>query len=105
MRTARQAPRGRLADSGLAPLVAICAGRYEDLLAEDLWLRTQTDFATMSADAVAVIARGSGHFVMEENPDVVVTAVEAVVTAAASDEPLPKCPALFADLRAECPRG
>ena len=91
-------------DFGDLPLVAIRAERYEDVLAEDLWRRTQADLATLSTDGVAVVARGSGHFVMEENPGVVVAAIEAVVTAARSDEPLPKCPALFADLRAECPR-
>jgi len=95
----------RARDLGDLPLVAIRAERYEDVLAEDLWRRTQADLATLSTDGAAVIARGSGHFVMEENPDVVVTAVEAVVTAARSDEPLPKCPALFADVPAEFPRG
>jgi pimeloyl-ACP methyl ester carboxylesterase len=93
----------RARDFGDLPLVAIRAERYEDVLAEELWRRTQADLATLSTNGVAVIARGSGHFVMNDNPGVVVAAVEAVVRAARSDQPLLKCPALFADVAAECP--
>jgi pimeloyl-ACP methyl ester carboxylesterase len=90
-------------DYGDVPLVVIRAERYEDVLDEALWRDTQGDLATMSTNAIYVEALGSGHFVMEDDPDVVVAAVAAVVEAARSDTHLPPCEDFVATLRARCP--
>jgi pimeloyl-ACP methyl ester carboxylesterase len=87
------------------PLIAIRAERYDDVLDEDLWVETQADLATLSSNAVHVVALGSGHFVMDagNNPEVVLAAVDAVVASARSGDPLPACAAFAADLEATCP--
>lgn len=87
---------------GDLPLVAIRAERYEDVLSETLWMRTQADLATLSSGGLQVVALDSGHFVMDDNAPVVVAAAEAVVEAARSGERLPPCEELFADLAADC---
>jgi alpha/beta hydrolase fold len=92
-------------DYGDVPMIAIRAERYEDVLDEDLWKETQADLATLSSNAVHVVALGSGHFVMDpgNNPEVVLAAVDSVVTSARSGDPLPACTGFVADLEATCP--
>jgi pimeloyl-ACP methyl ester carboxylesterase len=89
-------------DHGDVPLVVIRAERYEDVLNEALWRETQADLATLSSNALYVEAVGSGHFVMEDNPDVAVAAVRAVVDAARADASLPSCKNVVVMLRARC---
>jgi hypothetical protein len=102
-----QATAAMLQDSarnyGDLPLVAIRAERYEDVLAESLWVRTQADLATLSSRGLQVVALDSGHLVMDDNASVVIAAVDAVVEASRSGEPLAPCEELFADLEADCP--
>jgi pimeloyl-ACP methyl ester carboxylesterase len=93
----------RARDYGDIPLVSIRADRYDDVLAEELWVRTQADLATLSSDGVHVVALGSGHFVMDDNPETVIAAVAAVVASARSGDPLPACEQLISDLEASCP--
>jgi hypothetical protein len=92
-------------DYGDVPMIAIRAERYEDVLDEDLWMDTQADLATLSSNAVHVVALGSGHFVMDpgNNPEVVVAAVDVVVASARSGDPLPACAGFAADHEATCP--
>jgi pimeloyl-ACP methyl ester carboxylesterase len=89
-------------DLGDLPLVVVQAGTYEDVLAVGLWNRTQADLATLSTDAVHIQATG-GHFVMNDDPKVIVAAVRAVVDAARSGERLPPCAELVAGTDATCP--
>jgi pimeloyl-ACP methyl ester carboxylesterase len=87
---------------GDLPLVVVQAGTYEDVLSVRLWNRTQADLATLSKDAVHVQATG-GHFVMNDDPQVIVAAVRAVVEAARMGEQLPACSDLVAGTDATCP--
>jgi pimeloyl-ACP methyl ester carboxylesterase len=87
---------------GSKPLVVIRAETYDDVLSEALWRRTQADLATLSHDGMEIEALDSGHFVMDDNPDVVVASVRAVVTAATSAAPLADCGQIVAGLDARC---
>ena len=89
-------------DYGDLPLGVIQAGEYEDVLSVPLWNRTQADLATLSTDAVHVQATG-GHFVMNDDPQVILAVVRAVVEAARSGQPLPACPQVVAGTDATCP--
>jgi hypothetical protein len=70
---------------------------------EDEWLatvprlaaRAQARLAGLSTDGIHVVALGSGHFVHEEEPDVVTRAIRLVVDAARSGEALPPCERAF----------
>jgi len=88
---------------GPMPLIVIRADRYEDVLHEALWRRTQADLATISDDGVFAIARDSGHFLLLDAPGVVGTAVTAVVTAIDTGAPLPGCREVFAGMDVRCP--
>ena len=87
--------------------MVVQAERYDDVLDENLWRRTQTDLASLSTDSLLVIASGSGHMVMDPppdgNPQVLLAAVDAAVDAARSGEPLPACSAFIVELDAACP--
>ena len=87
---------------GDLPLVVVQAGTYQDVLSVRLWNRTQADLATLSTDAVHVQATG-GHFVMNDDPQVIIAAVRAVVEAARTGEQLPACTDLVAGTDATCP--
>lgn len=89
-------------DLGDLPLVVVQAGTYEDVLSVGLWNRTQADLATSSTDAVHIQATG-GHFVMNDDPQVIIAAVRAVVDAARTGEQLPACSDLVAGTDATCP--
>jgi pimeloyl-ACP methyl ester carboxylesterase len=100
---ATEAALRRARHYGAMPLVAIRSEKYEDVLDEDLWIETQADLATLSTNALHVVALGSGHDVMEDNPAVVLAAVEAVVDAARSGRALPPCSGFVMDLEGGCP--
>jgi pimeloyl-ACP methyl ester carboxylesterase len=89
-------------DYGNLPLVVVQAGTYEDVLSVALWNRTQADLATLSSDAVHVQATG-GHFVMNDDPRVILAATRAAVDSARSGGALPACPQLVAGTDATCP--
>jgi pimeloyl-ACP methyl ester carboxylesterase len=89
-------------DYGEVPLVIVKAGRYEDVLTVALWDRTQADLATLSSNSVLVQARG-GHFVMNDDPQVLLAAIRAVVSSARTGEPLPECVELVAGTDGDCP--
>ena len=98
----RRALRTTARDYGEMPLVIVKAGRYEDVLTVALWDRTQADLATLSSNSDLVQARG-GHFVMNDDPQVVLAAIRAVVSSARTDEPLPDCVELVAGTDGDCP--
>jgi pimeloyl-ACP methyl ester carboxylesterase len=95
----------RARDFGAMPLIVIRAERYDDVLSRALWLRTQADLATMSSDSIEVEALGSGHFVMDDKPAVVVTAAAAMVAALDAGAGLASCAEIFGAVDARCLQG
>ena len=89
-------------DFGDLPLAVVKAGRYEDVLTTRLWGRTQADLATLSSNSVFVQATG-GHFVMNDDPAVLVAAVKAVVESARSGEPIASCKQVIEGTDGICP--
>jgi pimeloyl-ACP methyl ester carboxylesterase len=98
----RRALRTTARDYGDMPLAVVKAGTYEDVLAVALWNRTQADLATLSSNAVLIQAEG-GHFVMNDDPNVVLAAIRAVVSSARSGAPLPPCGEIVAGTDGRCP--
>ncbi|MDP9184604.1 MAG: alpha/beta hydrolase [Actinomycetota bacterium] len=94
--------RAKARDFGSMPLIVIRAETYDDVLSESLWRRTQADLATLSTDGIEIEASHSGHFVQDDNPDVVVGAVRAVVDAARAGAPLAACADIIAGLDVRC---
>jgi hypothetical protein len=87
------------------PLIVIRAERYDDVLSPALWRRTQADLATLSSDSIEIEALGSGHFVMDDNPPVVMTASDAVVEAVRAGGALASCAEIFGAVGARCLQG
>ena len=93
---------GDLAD---IPLIVVTAG-----IIEDEWLatvpmlaaRAQARLAGLSSNAIQVVARDSGHFVHRDAPDVVLAAIDAVVSAARSVSALTPCAEAFGSTGAIC---
>jgi pimeloyl-ACP methyl ester carboxylesterase len=87
------------------PLVVVTAG-----IIEDEWLatvpvlaaRAQARLARLSPNAYQVVAPDSGHFVHRDAPDVVLAAIETVVSAARSGSPLLPCAVTFVRKGAIC---
>ena len=98
----RRALRETARDYGAMPLAIVKAGRYEDVLTTALWDRTQADLATLSSNSVLVQAQG-GHFVMNDDPKLLLAAIRAVVSSARTGEPLPACRELVAGTDGSCP--
>jgi pimeloyl-ACP methyl ester carboxylesterase len=94
--------RSKARDFGSMPLVVIRAETYDDVLSEALWRRTQADLATLSSEGLEIEALHSGHFVMDDNPAVVVAGVRAVVAAVQGGAPLAPCADIVAGLDARC---
>lgn len=92
-------------DLGDIPLVVVTAERIEDewlATVPKLAARAQARLAGLSSNAIQVVALGSGHFVHEEEPDVVTAAIRLVVEAVRSGSAVPACDEAFAEVRAEC---
>ena len=89
-------------DFGDMPHVVVKAGTYEDVLTVALWDRTQADLATLSSNAVLVQAQG-GHFVMNDDPKVLLAAVRAVVSSDRSGVSLPACREIVSGTDGRCP--
>jgi pimeloyl-ACP methyl ester carboxylesterase len=87
---------------GDIPLLVIQAHRYEDVLSEALWRRTQADLATLSTDGVLIRSGQGGHFVQDDNPELVVAGVTAVLRSAREGTPLQACSDLANGLVASC---
>jgi hypothetical protein len=86
-------------------LIVVTAG-----IIEDEWLATvprlaakaQERLAGLSTDGYQVVAPDSGHFVFTDDPDVVVTAIQAVVDAVRSSAHLPACVTAFDETDVMC---
>jgi pimeloyl-ACP methyl ester carboxylesterase len=105
----------RIRTLGATPLVVITAGQPDAAWSglprrlvrtqERLRARMQNELAGLSPDHVRVVALRSGHFVqrLDGQPDVVITAVSAVVEAARRHTGLPPCRRLFGRSGVRCP--
>jgi pimeloyl-ACP methyl ester carboxylesterase len=94
----------RVKSLGSIPLVVLTAGTSDLATALQppysgrayrIWLDGHTQLAALSSDSVHAIAEYSSHFIHQDQPDVVVAAIRAVVRAAREDERLPPCRTLF----------
>ena len=105
-------PRG-MRDSpklGSKPLIVIQAGREisDQVPARTrfrlnrMWTDLQADLANLSTDHIQVIAATSTHDVPRDQPDVIATAVRAVVEATRAHTRLRSCAAIFARVAAQC---
>jgi pimeloyl-ACP methyl ester carboxylesterase len=93
------------ADLGDLPVIVVTAEVIDDewlATVPRLAARAQARLATLSTDGMQVVALGSKHFVHEDAPNVVATAVRAVVGAVRSASGLPTCAETFAGLEAVC---
>src|SRR5437763_1225784 len=61
--------------------------------------RAQTRLADLSTNSIHVVDHGVGHFIPENDPTIVLTAVLATVRAARSHSKLPACQKMFAAVR------
>jgi len=89
------------------PLVVVTAhlGQFPppaDRYLAPVWARLQNGLARLSSRSVHVIALRSSHFVMQDQPDVVVAAVRAALAAARDDGRLPSCAHLFRMAATRC---
>jgi pimeloyl-ACP methyl ester carboxylesterase len=90
---------------GNTPLVVLTAE-----LIEDEWLSqvpgqaaaAQARLATLSSNAVQVLAPDTGHFIQDENPSLVLEAIRQVEASARTGKGLPPCGAAFEDAGGEC---
>jgi pimeloyl-ACP methyl ester carboxylesterase len=92
-------------DVGDVPLVVVTAEIIEDewlATVPKLAARAQARLAGLSSNAIHVVANGSGHFVHRDAPDVVLAAIDEVITAARSGDALRRCEEVFGSMGARC---
>lgn len=90
---------------GGKPLVVLTAE-----LLEDEWLSqvpeqaaaAQARLATLSTNAVQVLAPRTGHFIQDEDPSLVLEAIRQVEASARTGKDLPPCGAAFEQVHGEC---
>ena len=95
---------------GSKPLIVIQAGREisEEVPAKTrfrlnrMWTDLQADLATLSTDHIQVVAATSTHDIPHDQPEVVATAIRAVVDATRAHAHLRSCATLFARVAAQC---
>jgi pimeloyl-ACP methyl ester carboxylesterase len=94
------------------PLIVVSAAREREnftdsppplyRIAMRLWTVMQTELAGLSSDSAHVVALRSDHFVQDDQPDVVIRAVSAVVRSVRDQAPLAPCEQVFAGPDARC---
>ena len=87
-------------DLGALPVVVLTQGRTGGQFAIE-WTRLQDELATRSRNTIHVVA-DTGHMVQLEAPDLVTTAIAAVIRAARAGTRLPPCEQVFALPGATC---
>ncbi len=95
----------RHARLGDAPLVVLTAEVLEDewlSQVPDLAARAQARLATLSTNAVQVLAPDTGHFIQDERAVLVLEAIRQVEASARTGKDLPPCGAAFEDVGGEC---
>ena len=113
-RRAGAALASRIRSLGDKPLVVVTAAREREQFdefppslfrqAERQWRKLQTELASLSPDHAHVVASRSDHFIhrSDQQPEVVVRAIQAVVRAVRDDAPLPPCERLFSGPDVRC---
>ena len=96
----------KAAPLGGLPTIVLSQATYDQegipRWAAPIFERQQTRLAELGDNVIHLRADGTGHFIHDERPKVVVAAIRAVVSAARTDEPLPRCQALFAEALGTC---
>lgn len=90
-----------VASLGSLPLIVLTQGQMSGTF-ESLWADFQDKLATLSTDALHMVARDAGHFIQDDAPALVIEAVEALIETARSGAPLPGCNGRFEAVGAEC---
>jgi pimeloyl-ACP methyl ester carboxylesterase len=95
----------RHARLGEAPLVVLTAEVLEDewlSQVPDQAAQAQARLATLSTNAVQVLAPDTGHFIQDEVPALVLEAIRQVEASARTGKDLPPCGTAFEDVGGEC---
>jgi len=96
----------RAATSIDAPLVVVTAGLSADPgWVERAWMDYHDRVTAMSPDSIHAIAEAAGHYIQEDDPNVVIEAVRQVSLAARSGSQLPACPQMFSASEVTCISG
>jgi pimeloyl-ACP methyl ester carboxylesterase len=66
---------------GSKPLIVLTSGSND---ADPTWQRLQKDLVTRSSNSKRIVASGSGHYIQDDRPDLVIAAVCEVVAATKS---------------------
>ncbi len=66
------------------------------------WRVLHAELAARSIDSIHVIAVDSGHMIQEDEPDLVIAAIEEVLAAARTGRPLTPCDDRFTHVGGEC---
>ena len=75
---------------GTIPLVVLTRGKPPEIAARHpIWLELQRDWVTRSPNAKQIIAANSGHYIHNDEPQLVVDAVRSVVLQVLSSEKAP----------------
>jgi pimeloyl-ACP methyl ester carboxylesterase len=84
---------------GSRPSVVVSQDTYDDEgipeWAVPNFVRQQARLATLGTDVIHVRADGAGHFIHDERPAIIASAVAAVVDAVRTDRRLPACRDIF----------
>jgi hypothetical protein len=83
------------------PLIVVTAG----VIDSDKWLATvpdleakaQTRLASLSSNSIHIVDRGKGHFLPDNDPNLVIAATRAVVDATRSGGSLAPCSSVLAE--------
>jgi pimeloyl-ACP methyl ester carboxylesterase len=90
----------RAAPLGARPTVVVSQDTYSEegipVWAGPIFARQQARLASLGEDVVHVRAEGSGHWIHRDRPDVMVSAIRAVVEAVRAGTALPGCADAFA---------
>jgi pimeloyl-ACP methyl ester carboxylesterase len=91
---------------GDLPAAVVSQDTYEEEgippWAAPIFAKQQARLAALGENVIHLRADGVGHFIHDERPDVVVTAIRAVVTAVRGDGSLPPCPKVFEPSQGTC---
>jgi len=63
---------------GSKPLIVLTSGSNDE---DPNWQRLQKELATRSSNAKRIVATGSGHYIQDDRPELVIAAVREVVAA------------------------
>ena len=100
-RTASAVELAAVKTFGWIPLLVLTQGQLNGEF-EPIWSALQDELATLSTNALHVVARDSGHSIQEDEPDLVSAGIRAVVESARSGADLPPCGPALEAVGAEC---